>query len=416
MEDISSEKIELNNSENFIVFPWNSNLETGIKEIDNQHKKLVDLLNKLANTLVNNDNVEIEVAFKELAEYASYHFEEEEGIWYNHFKDDSWFESHQFGHASFLPKIEEIENDKTGKPKSEIIEQIIKFLIRWLAFHIIDNDKRMVFAIEYLKQGKTLDESKLAADRKMSGSMRLLIETILHMYDGLSSRTLELMRERIARKKAVKDREELIHILCHDLKNPLSHVHQSVQMIGVDNDYIKFNLDNLKLSIEHGINIIDRTRELFEDRNVDVQKVNLSKAIDESLVILEHQVIEKKIKIDCHCIPLTYIKANYTILVNSIVTNILTNAIKFSPLGGNILISFEKSDGKVYIKFKDEGIGLPGEMLDSEKIVVRTGTKEEKGSGIGLRLVKKYVRLFGGEITFASNNGTIVTLRFDTIE
>lgn len=192
----------------FDVFPWNENFETGISIIDEQHRVLVDLLNKLANCLIGSSTLEINTAFNGLAAYAALHFDEEEAVWSEFFTDDSWLSSHQITHASFLPAIIEIKERYGDAALSDITEQIVKYLIRWLAFHIIDNDKRMAIAVKAVEAGASLEEAKLIADKKMAGSMRLLIETILKMYDGLSARTFELMRERNARKNAEQKLKE----------------------------------------------------------------------------------------------------------------------------------------------------------------------------------------------------------------
>ena len=183
------------------VFPWNKNFETGIEEIDSQHKKLVHLLNQLANTLVEGNELEILDVFDELANYATFHFESEERIWRDTFGNDSWFDSHLMNHASFLPKVLKIKEEDKGKSLNHVIEDIVKFLIRWLAFHIIDDDKRMVFVVQGIEQGMSLAAAKTSADSQMNSSIRILIDTVLNMYDGLSSRALELMRERSRRQK-----------------------------------------------------------------------------------------------------------------------------------------------------------------------------------------------------------------------
>ncbi len=183
----------------FEVFPWNRNFETGHAVIDEQHRTLVRSLNKLARTLVNDEVIEVNRAFDELAEYANFHFADEEAIWAEYFRDDYWLSSHQLSHAAFLPKVIELKNKDEGKSLTDAVENIVRFLIRWLAFHIIDNDKRMALAVDAMASGMSVEDAKVLADKKMSGSMRLLIETILYMYDGLSSRALDLMRERLAR-------------------------------------------------------------------------------------------------------------------------------------------------------------------------------------------------------------------------
>jgi diguanylate cyclase (GGDEF)-like protein/hemerythrin-like metal-binding protein len=186
----------------FEVFPWNRNLETGHAAIDRQHQALVRLLNDLANTLINDEPIVINQAFNALAAYANQHFEMEEAIWTESFDNDAWLNNHRRSHASFLPQINKIKKQDARTPLAEVVEQIIKFLIRWLAFHIIDSDKRMAIVVEGISSGLPLSEAKAVADEKMSGSMRVLIDTILNMYDDLSSKTLDLMRERKARIEA----------------------------------------------------------------------------------------------------------------------------------------------------------------------------------------------------------------------
>ena len=197
-----TEKPESTHMGHFEVFPWNDNFDTGHEVIDEQHRRLVRLLNKLAGTLVEEEYSAVNSAFDELADYANQHFTDEEAIWSKYFDDDAWLSSHRQKHAAFLPRVVELKEQDADKPLADVVEHIIKFLIRWLAFHIIDNDKRMAMVVEAVEAGASIEEAKAIADEKMSGSMRVLIEAVLSMYDGLSSRTLDLLRERNARIKA----------------------------------------------------------------------------------------------------------------------------------------------------------------------------------------------------------------------
>ncbi|MDX1738022.1 MAG: diguanylate cyclase [Alphaproteobacteria bacterium] len=186
----------------FVVFPWNENFETGIAMIDEQHRKLVDALNELASTLVDDNSLEVDRVFHQLKTYADFHFECEENLWAEYFGDDPWFQSHQLSHSAFLPNVIDIEKDDTGRPQREVVESIVRFLIRWLAFHIIDGDMRMAHVVRHMQDGHSIEEAKLFADRKMSGAVRILVEAVLTMYESLSGRTLDLMRERVKRRKA----------------------------------------------------------------------------------------------------------------------------------------------------------------------------------------------------------------------
>ncbi len=189
--------------EYFEIFPWHKNFETGIALIDEQHRKLVDILNDLAAHLANRSHaITLNKVFDELAEYADYHFQSEEKIWREHFGDDEWFSQHEKTHESFIGKVVALRSEQSEKSLDEVIQGIVSFLTQWLAYHILDSDKRLAMAVAALQQGQSLEQAKLHANEQMSGLMSVLIETVLSMYDSLSSRTMDLMRERSLRKQA----------------------------------------------------------------------------------------------------------------------------------------------------------------------------------------------------------------------
>ena len=190
--------------DSFEIFPWNENLETGIAIVDEQHKRLVDLLNELASSLVFDDDVELTRIFEELVAYANLHFETEEAIWAPCFGDDPWLVAHQDTHSSFLPTVIKLKEAHIDKPPRETNRQVVKFIIRWLTYHIIDSDRRMAIVLHNMGAGASLVDAKKISDEAMRDSPQVLIDTMLIMYDELSSRTLELMRERVKRKKMGK--------------------------------------------------------------------------------------------------------------------------------------------------------------------------------------------------------------------
>ena len=196
-------------TEEFEIFPWTKNLETGIDTIDQEHKIIIKLLNKLALALTEEKVVEIENTFNELAQYASFHFESEESIWKKYIKDETLINAHHNSHKSFLPKVLEIKEKNKDKTYHQQIEEILLFLIRWLAFHIIDEDKRLALIIKSLNEGKNITESKYITDEIMSGSMKGLIDTMLSMYDTLSVKAIGLIREKKARIEAEKELKKI---------------------------------------------------------------------------------------------------------------------------------------------------------------------------------------------------------------
>jgi len=186
--------------DNFEVFQWNANFDTGLAIIDEQHKRIIDLLNKLARTLIKEDDIGFTDVFEQLTAYANYHFETEEAIWIACFGDDEWLVSHQSSHASFLPAIVDLKKNYADRPLKDSLREILKFLIRWLVYHIIDSDKRMAIVVNHMGTGTSLAQAKKISAEEMLNSDQILIDTILSMYDELSARTLKMMQERAERE------------------------------------------------------------------------------------------------------------------------------------------------------------------------------------------------------------------------
>ncbi len=190
------------NTENdFEVFPWNKNFKTNIPEIDQQHKKLAALLNQLASYLAKHSTeLQLNTVFDELAAYADYHFKSEEQIWNQYLADDDSNKAHQQTHAGFLNQVMRLK--KADKPLDDIVSDIIRFLTHWLTYHILDSDRRMALTVLAMQSGLDKEQARLHADNTMSASIEVLIDTVMMMYDSLSVRTIDLMREKNARLRA----------------------------------------------------------------------------------------------------------------------------------------------------------------------------------------------------------------------
>lgn len=192
----------------FEVFPWNKNFETGIAIIDDQHKELVRLLNLLAAHMgEKSSELRLSKVLDDLAAYAGHHFQTEEKIWQQGFKDDPWFISHEHSHRGFERQLIEMQEKVDGQSFEDTLEVILSFLINWLAFHILDHDMRMAKALDFMKEGAPVDAAKAQAAEAMGGTMQKLIEAILAMYGKLSTRTLDLMKERTERRRVEKELE-----------------------------------------------------------------------------------------------------------------------------------------------------------------------------------------------------------------
>ncbi|QFY43420.1 diguanylate cyclase [Candidatus Methylospira mobilis] len=185
------------------IFPWNDSFKLGILLVDQQHERLAGLVNILANHLIYNADVPaLSAVFNELADYAVYHFHTEETIWHQSVPDDSWETRHKDVHDSFIEEVSRLRAGYGGKPLDEAVPDILSFLTNWLAFHILDSDKRMAKLVRATQSGLPLEEAKRLTSHEMSGAIKALIEALLSMYQTLSCRTLQLLTEIVERQKA----------------------------------------------------------------------------------------------------------------------------------------------------------------------------------------------------------------------
>ena len=193
------------------IFPWDENLATGLPQIDEQHKKLVHLLNKLANGLAYKvETPDLNDIFNELADYAVYHFQTEENVWHQFLAGDEWEAAHKKSHEVFVTDVLRLKDEENSKPLHDVLEDVLSFLTHWLAYHILHSDKLMSKVVLAVQSGKSLEEARQQANHEMTGAMEVLIETVLSMYDSLSSRTLQLMKEIVERQKIEQKANVLI--------------------------------------------------------------------------------------------------------------------------------------------------------------------------------------------------------------
>lgn len=183
------------------IFPWDDNFATGIEIIDEQHRRLVGLVNKLAmHMATDSGGMTVHQVLDELTDYTVYHFNAEEAIWLGHLPHEAITAKHQAIHQSFVDEINKARSDAARLSNADAINEILAFLTHWLAFHILDTDRHMAKIVLAMRNGASLQEATRQADHDMRGSARLLIEAVLKMYDSLSARTLDLMREILMRQ------------------------------------------------------------------------------------------------------------------------------------------------------------------------------------------------------------------------
>ncbi|MDF1567230.1 MAG: bacteriohemerythrin [Spirochaetaceae bacterium] len=192
------------------AFEWNKNFETGIEEVDRQHLTLVDLVNSYGRKLTEGelDIPEIQEVFDELVAYALTHFKDEEKLMENSHLDRLYIDLHTRKHVDFLAEVTSMRSS-FDTDKLEDLKQLLDFLIRWLAIHILGTDQNMARQIIAVNQGTDPSEAYATEEGKSGRSTEPLIEALNKLFEDLTNRNRELVQlnETLEEQVAERTRE-----------------------------------------------------------------------------------------------------------------------------------------------------------------------------------------------------------------
>lgn len=168
-------------------------------------------------------------------------------------------------------------------------------------------------------------------------------------------------------------------------------------------------LPRVSTAVANGIGLTNMIRELrmSEDKGITLQPVSITIALDEAVQLAEQRLLDKKLTITRNAAEAS-VSAERSALINSVIGNILSNAVKFSQPGTAIDITGRTEGGTYHLAIRDHGIGMPAKirnhLFDFTKSHSRKGTAGEKGTGFGMPLMRKFVLLFGGAVEVVSRD------------
>lgn len=152
-------------------------------------------------------------------------------------------------------------------------------------------------------------------------------------------------------------------------------------------------------------------------RNDDLQPsdVVLSAAVKETLALLHYNATLKDLTLDFSLPPNMTVHTD-SFMLSTILRNLISNAIKFTPKGGRVIIDSVLQEGSVEVRVRDTGIGMSEDdvarLTGSEMVLSGTGTEGEIGMGLGLFLCRKYVEQSGGRLWAESFGGEGTVFHF----
>ncbi len=225
-------------------------------------------------------------------------------------------------------------------------------------------------------------------------------------------------------KRLNKTKDKFFSIIAHDLKNPFNSIKGFTELMieNIENYDKDKKLKFLKIIKGSTIKASDLLSNLLiwantqsGDLKFHPQKIELVNQVSNVVSLLEIQAVNKEIKIVNHVKLNVFVRADENML-DTILRNLISNAIKFTHQLGEVQIDSQVKDDFVEITVKDNGIGLSEtDIKDLFNINVKNsnlGTANEQGSGLGLILCHDFVKKNGGNIWAESVLGKGSSFKF----
>ena len=239
----------------------------------------------------------------------------------------------------------------------------------------------------------------------------LIITIILLIRNGLSRKRRNAV---LLELNNIKNRS--ISVLSHDLKNPviaqkmvLNHLYENYDEISDDDMkmYIAALTDSVNSLEELLVNMLEWTK--FEMKRMEYKPINfdIRDICFNEVVPLFNTIAQKKqITIrECDVKLDSYIVYSDLRMISAVLRNLISNALKFSSDGKEVVICFVDLGNKIKVVVKDYGVGIPEDkvkLLLSGKSFTTLGTKGEHGSGIGMDLINKMLHQCNSELNIKS--------------
>ncbi len=226
--------------------------------------------------------------------------------------------------------------------------------------------------------------------------------------------------------EAERVKQEFTSTLSHELRTPLTSIIGSLQLInsGVLGDLDKEIFELTAIAERNGQRLLDLINDILDVEKIESGKLTLfpellglGELVVESLTLNRGFADRFKVRLETvGALPQTQVNADRK-RVLQVMTNLLSNASKFSPEGGTVEVAMQDRDGKVWVGVSDRGPGIPdgfrsrifGRFAQADM----SDTRIKGGTGLGLAICKRLLEMMGGRIGFSDRDGGGTTFWFE---
>lgn len=321
----------------------------------------------------------------------------------------------------------EIKKNKLEIKRQEIEKQSQKklrdLLIIGFALAIILIMIMMLLFIQKKKANALLSEKKLEIDTKnkiLKDKNEALLATLRivekqkneidHKNDKILSINKDLEEKKFYLEQANATKNKFFNIIAHDLLNPFNAIlGLSNVLMENDEEFDKQERKNIIKSLANSSqfaynlveNLLKWSRSQTGNITLSLEDWDVNVFLNEALVYVENFAKIKNIKVKTSLEDSFIVNADKDVL-QTVLRNLCSNAVKFTPDGGQISISAWQTPEAVFFSVEDSGLGISKEkqdrLFDITQKVSTLGTNRERGTGLGLILCKEFIEKHEGRI------------------
>lgn len=237
-----------------------------------------------------------------------------------------------------------------------------------------------------------------------------------------SKLTRIVQREKISRQnlelcESNAEKDKFFSIIAHDLKSPFNSILGFSEILidqvkrkdyeGID-EYAEIIRQSSKSAMDLLMNLMEWSKAHTGKIEFKPEKIVLDELFKEVEALFAGAMLQKKIRCSFHVSEEVVVFADKN-MIRTILRNLISNAIKFTHLDGQIVLSVVSDGNEQVISVSDNGVGIPKESIDKifriDQNYTTLGTQREKGTGLGLILCKELIEKHGGRIWAESEFG-----------
>ena len=250
-----------------------------------------------------------------------------------------------------------------------------------------------------------------------------VLDVLVSALEDMSVKNAELEASRAQLTQATSRRDEVLHVVSHELRGPLSVLSMAADIFGMDAQNGATPAQQQVFSqrvVRQAKRMLAIVDDLVDTSHIDAGELRVEPHRADLVIVVREAIDRIRPSLERHTVELRA-PASLAIdidvdRIEQVIANLLSNAIKYSPDGGPIIVSVENGATTATVSVADSGIGVPADSLPRlfERYFRAPGSERAaKGIGLGLFVTKRLIQAHGGSVGVVSEAGHGSTFSFE---